>query len=121
VTDPITFTVPGRPIAKGRPRYAMTSSGPRVYTPRRTIAYETAVAWAAKASGLKLAAGAQIRVRVEASFAKGPWPDMDNVQKAICDGLQKAFPVWNDRDVVECSIIRCVGADEARVLVEVLE
>jgi len=121
MSDPVLFTVPGRPIPKGRPRMAMTSTGPRVYTPIKTRYYEERVAWTALASGLRLKAGDQVRVRVEAAFSRGPWPDMDNVQKAICDGLQRAYPEWNDRDVVECSIVRCVGADEARVLVEVLE
>ena len=110
------FTVPGRPVPKGRPRFA----NGHAYTPDATSRYERDVAMMARSSGLRLHAGDQVCVRVEASYAKGPFGDIDNVQKAICDGLQRAYPEWNDRDVVECSIIRCMGADEARVLVEIV-
>lgn len=41
----ITFTIPGVPVAKGRPRF--TRMG-RAYTPKKTADYEHTVAWYAR-------------------------------------------------------------------------
>lgn len=111
----ITFTVPGTPVGKGRPKVA--SRGGRfaqLYTPEKTANYEGLVAHAGHVAmnGRDLIAGAvsvqlDIRLPVPASWSKRKQnealdgqllptkkPDIDNVEKAIFDGLNGV--VWND-------------------------
>jgi Holliday junction resolvase RusA-like endonuclease len=95
----LTFTVPGRPVPKARPR--VTRRG--TYTPKRSAAYEALVARAAWCAGVSIIT-APIRLMVLARFkvakswpAKiregricGPHtqrPDGDNILKAIKDAL----------------------------------
>jgi Holliday junction resolvase RusA-like endonuclease len=73
-----------------------------VYTPATTVAYETAVAWYARASGLRLKP--DDRVMVEIDFYLCPVTgDVDNRIKAAGDGLQRAYPGWDDRHVTYVS------------------
>lgn len=119
----IRFTVPGAPVGKGRPKVA--SRGGRfaqLYTPEKTANYEGLVAHAGHVAmnGRDLIAGAvsvqlDIRLPVPASWSKRKQnealdgqllptkkPDIDNVEKAIFDGLNGV--VWNDDvQVVEVS------------------
>lgn len=111
----ITFTVPGTPVGKGRPKVA--SRGGRfaqLYTPEKTANYEGLVAHSGQVAmnGRDLIAGAvsvrlDIRLPVPASWSKRKQsqaldgqvlatkkPDIDNVEKAIFDGLNGV--VWND-------------------------
>lgn len=111
----IRFTVPGAPVGKGRPKVA--SRGGRfaqLYTPEKTANYEGLVAHAGQVAmnGRDLIAGAvsvqlDIRLPVPASWSKRKQsqaldgqvlptkkPDIDNVEKAIFDGLNGV--VWND-------------------------
>jgi Holliday junction resolvase RusA-like endonuclease len=46
----VSFSVPGAPQGKGRPRAARAGTGLRVYTPAETVAYERQVAWLAMAA-----------------------------------------------------------------------
>lgn len=41
----LSFTVPGEPVAKGRPRAAVVSGKARMYTPAKTQGYEAQVKW----------------------------------------------------------------------------
>lgn len=111
----ISFTVPGTPVGKGRPKVA--SRGGRfaqLYTPEKTANYEGFVAHTGQVAmnGRDLIAGAvsvrlDIRLPVPASWSKRKQsqaldgqvlptkkPDIDNVEKAIFDGLNGV--VWND-------------------------
>lgn len=111
----ISFTVPGTPVGKGRPKVA--SRGGRfaqLYTPEKTANYEGLVAHSGQVAmnGRDLIAGAvsvrlDIRLPVPASWSKRRQsqaldgqvlptkkPDIDNVEKAIFDGLNGV--VWND-------------------------
>jgi Holliday junction resolvase RusA-like endonuclease len=47
------FIVHGTPVAKERARTVRTCNGARSYTPAKTVAWETAVAWEAKKAGVK--------------------------------------------------------------------
>lgn len=96
------FTVPGVPVAKARPRVYQTPAGPRASTPARTISYERAVAWAAAEAHVPLLEG-PVALLVLAVFPRpkrlmrrrdpdgllpAPTrPDLDNVVKAVLDGL----------------------------------
>lgn len=92
----VFFTVPGKPQGKARPRF--TRFG-KPYTARKTRAYEETIGWAAKAAmkGRKLLSG-PLAVTVTAAFVKAQstkntWPtgkpDIDNIGKAVLDGLNK--------------------------------
>ena len=98
----VNFTIPGEPVAKGRPR--MTRTG-RAYTPSKTRLYEAHIQdlWRAK-SAPTLPTGQPLMVFVDAYFSVpksvskkqrmqmegAPHikkPDADNVAKAVLDAL----------------------------------
>ncbi len=110
----IIFTVPGNPVGKGRHKTARRGKFITMYTPEKTASYESLVAHAAHVAmaGRSLIAGAvsvelDIRISIPASWSgkrKGmaqrgeiaatKKPDIDNVEKAIFDGLNGV--VWKD-------------------------
>jgi Holliday junction resolvase RusA-like endonuclease len=110
----ITFTVPGNPVGKGRPRMGRSGGFARMYTPEKTVSYESLVAMAgheamAGRSVLEAAVAVtmDIRVAIPASWSKKKRaaalagqirpttkPDIDNVEKAIFDGLNGV--TWKD-------------------------
>lgn len=96
------FTVPGKPVAKGRPRITTVSGHARAFTPAKTVRYEGLVALAAQNAGVGLLRGpVAIRLRAYFGHPKGKWRkrnplpampmdngrDLDNVLKAVADGL----------------------------------
>jgi crossover junction endodeoxyribonuclease RusA len=89
----VEFTVPGRPVPKGRPRFGKG----RAYTPVATREAERVfVLYAAKFRG-SFPSG---HVRVECNFyVKGAHGDADNLLKNACDSLQSARVFANDRQV----------------------
>lgn len=110
----ITFTVPGQPQGKGRPRIGKVGAHASMFTPQKTVAYEGLVAHAAQAvmEGRPLLDGAvwcsvDLFCRIPASWSKKKQaqalaggvmpttkPDADNVVKAIFDGLNGVL--WRD-------------------------
>ncbi len=110
----ITFTVPGVPQGKGRPRVGTISGRARVFTPAKTVAYEALIAHAAQQAmaGRPLIDGPvscaiAIDAPIPASWSKRKQaaalagelmpttkPDLDNVVKAIFDGLNNVL--WRD-------------------------
>ncbi|MBB3103772.1 RusA family crossover junction endodeoxyribonuclease [Azomonas macrocytogenes] len=111
---PVSFVVPGVPQGKGRPRIGRVGNHARMFTPAKTVAYESLVALAAQEAmrGRELITGPvlielQILHGVPQSMSKKrkslalageikPMlkPDTDNVLKAICDGCNGV--VWRD-------------------------
>jgi Holliday junction resolvase RusA-like endonuclease len=110
----IRFTIPGPPVGKGRPRVSGRAGFARLYTPEKTASYESRVAMAghiamqdcAVLEGA-LAVTLDIAVQIPASWSKKRQaaalagtvlpttkPDIDNVEKAIFDGLNGV--VWKD-------------------------
>ena len=104
----IRFTVPGRPVPKGRPR--VTRYG--TYTPKATVEYERSIreSWSAQ-SGQSFPAGTPLFVTVSAHFEiprslskkarlalrfaphTRHHGDLDNVVKSVLDALNgHAFP-----------------------------
>ena len=100
----VSFTVPGEPVAKGRPR--MTRTG-HVYTPSKTRSYERHIQdlWRAR-NVPTLPTGQPVRVLIDAYFTvpksvskkrrltmegapHTKKPDADNVAKSVLDGLNK--------------------------------
>lgn len=110
----VSFTVPGQPVGKGRPRIGKIGPHARMFTPEKTANYEGLVAYAARAAmgGLDLLDGPcsvtlDIVCQIPASWSQKKQlqaqlgrilpttkPDIDNVEKAIFDALNGV--VWRD-------------------------
>jgi Holliday junction resolvase RusA-like endonuclease len=119
----IRFTIPGAPIGKGRPRIGRVGAHARMFTPEKTVAYEGLVAHEGRLAmaGRTLIEGAvsvvmDICLPVPASWSGKKqrealggkvWPtkkpDIDNVEKAIFDGLNGV--VWKD-DVQVVDVVK---------------
>ena len=105
--------IPGRPVAKGRPRVGAAGN---VYTPKTTRDYEERIAWLVRASRGRVDGPCEVFITV---FARGNRPDIDNVAKIILDGLQKGSGIANDRDVVDLRV-RVFQAESGQERVEVV-
>lgn len=111
------FFIQGQPIHKARPRFAKNAYGQtRAYTPQETKDWERTVGWAARQQVLALSSSGQTvalpfssRVICAMTFympkpksyaKKVVWmtkkPDLDNLSKAVLDGLEKAGFIQND-------------------------
>lgn len=114
----IQFVVPGQPVAKGRPKAARKGNHLTIYTPKKTVNYESLVAYAAsiamagknlmlKPIYLEL----DVRLPIPASWsatrkrkaadgliAATKKPDLDNLEKSIKDGMNGV--VWRDDSLV---------------------
>jgi len=111
----ITFTVPGTPVPKGRPRMGRNGN---VYTPRRTAEYEADIGneWIALSPRPQPLWG---DVRVDVTVHEGPRvADADNYLKAVLDALNTL--AWlDDKQVVEATVRVCRSAPEPRLEVTV--
>lgn len=116
MTDTISFTVPGEPIAKGRPRITTVGGHARAFTPAKTVKAESTIAlFASQAMAGRLLLEGPLVLEVTAYRSKGmpgkadarmgsktraQWdaaeegliapvskPDADNYLKAVCDAL----------------------------------
>ena len=131
---PHTFTVPGVPIAKARPRFSARSGFARAYTPEKTVHYEALVALCAQQAGVTPLEG-PVRIEVRAYWPmKGSprkrtprpvaWkvtkPDADNVLKAVLDGLE-GIAYANDGQVVDARVrtYHAAQGDQARLEVDI--
>jgi Holliday junction resolvase RusA-like endonuclease len=95
----IRFVVPGDPVPKARARIGRFG---RTYTPEKTVAYEELVAWSAKKAMLDACAeplNSESRFAVTMDFYLGTERriDLDNLQKAILDGLTPRKPKGRGR------------------------
>ena len=113
-----TFTVPGQPEGKGRPRCSVIGGKPRMRTPTKTRQYEARIATAAAfawAGRPPLDVPVSVEVRAVKSRPKsrpksvpldawktnqrawrGAKPDADNVAKAVLDALTMAGVLLDD-------------------------
>jgi Holliday junction resolvase RusA-like endonuclease len=110
----VSFSIPGTPQGKGRPRATTRAGHAALYTPAKTLAYEGLIAHSAQqamagAAPLECACQVQmsITVSVPAAWSKKKQaaalagqllptkkPDTDNVVKAVFDGMNGV--VWRD-------------------------
>jgi Holliday junction resolvase RusA-like endonuclease len=101
----LTFTVPGPPVPCARAR---VMRGGHAFTPERTQAYESLVAWHARAAMGKTRwlAAATGAFRVElAVYRNRRSGDVDNFSKAALDGMTKAG-VWLDDALVDELLVK---------------
>ena len=135
----ITFTVPGQPVAKGRPRFARRGKFVTTYTPITTVAYERMV----KVLALQAMQGQEPstapmeliislvmqiptswsptrRAKCKAGLIRSTKkPDVSNILKAIEDGCNGI--VWrDDSQVVELKLSKSYG-DKPRAVVSISE
>lgn len=135
--DVLTFTVPGTARGKGRPRIGKIGPHARMFTDDKTAAYENLVALAARealrgakpfADPVKVTAIVRVVPAASASkkaraamlagaMAPGKKPDLDNVLKAILDGLNGVAFV-DDALIVQIAA-RKLYAEEAGVDVSI--
>lgn len=128
----LAFHIPGRPFAKQRPRFSRATG--RAFTPSETVSFERQVGILA-AQQCKAPFEGPVSLTIIAVFAPAAsWskkkraehmgkphtqrPDIDNLQKAICDGLNRiAFK--DDAQVCEVVCRKTWGAYEGTsVIVE---
>lgn len=119
-----TFTVPGEPKGKGRPRFSRASG--RAYTPRETEIYEARVAMEFNAEypdDVRTDKPVELWVTACHSIPKS-WskkkkaaavgkpctkkPDADNILKAICDGLN-GLAYRDDAQICEVHLTKIYG------------
>ena len=120
----LRVTVPGPPVPKGRPRFFLRNNQVRTYTDKKTAAFEKLVALCVSSSPMlrgqarPLCGTGPVRVDIVAVFprpqrlqakrhpdglvAKYSRPDLDNVCKAVNDGIGLAAGlIWKDDGQVQ--------------------
>lgn len=138
MAEPITFTIPGEPVAKGRARSFVRNGHVAHYTPDKTARYENLVKLAAQqamaeAAPIEGAVGLIVRayfsipkswsLKKQRSAALGEImhtkrPDLDNVVKAIKDGANGV--AWkDDSQVVDVRASKRYGTPRVEVEVKV--
>ena len=133
----IEFEVPGKPVPKGRPRFAGRAGcngAPIVYTPKNTVDFERKVARAAEAvmtSHHYDPTEDAVAIRVDFFFRRPKsvppsrkWPtvkpDLDNLLKAVVDGMN-GIVYADDKLIVSSTESKqyALAKDEPRVRVRV--
>lgn len=89
---PLTFTIPGPPVPKARPRFAVHKGRPMAFTPARTKGYEALVkrefeAAAHQAGGFFIPLDHAVRLDLQIYLPDNTRKDCDNIEKGIRDAL----------------------------------
>lgn len=130
----IEFTVKGKPVGKGRPRFTRTG---HTYTPEKTRAYEAAVAWECRKamegklpSALPQHVSVEVMVKPPKSWSKTKTknalggfiapgrPDIDNYLKAVLDGCNGIAFLDDSQVVAVYATKRYAETDGVRVIIE---
>lgn len=118
MTDQVSFSVPGEPVAKGRARATSIGGRARMYTPAKTERYESRVALFAREAmkgAEPMSAPLSVRITavlpIPASWSKrrqaqaeahrikpAKRPDADNLAKAVTDGCNGIL--WRDDSLI---------------------
>lgn len=135
-TKVISFSVPGVPKGKGRPRFARIGNFVRTYTPKETASYENLIKvmfleQAQKTKFKPLDSGEACSVFISASFqypksmsrkavaSKPPYtkkPDCDNIAKIVCDSLNGV--AWaDDSQIISLTIMKQYISESPQVSV----
>lgn len=110
-----SITVPGRPVAKERPRLARNGG---VYTPAKTVAYEIDIAnaWYEKYGATEL----EGNLEVWCYFAtdRHGKQDVDNLAKSVLDGLQRGRAFMSgDHQVYKVTASKYPGKELQTIIV----
>lgn len=108
MADELRFFISGRPVPKGRAR---VGAGGRIFTPKRTRAYEELVAWTARTQPFAIGSG-PVALRIVLQSATALRGDIDNYAKAILDGMVKGQMMDDDSQVYSLQIQFVIGAEE---------
>lgn len=134
-----TFTIPGQPVAKGRPKFARRGAHVVAYTPAKTASYENLVKLAAaeamrgvEPSARPVALSVTLNLQVPASWSNKrraaavagticatKKPDADNVLKGIKDGCNGI--VWADDAQVVRIVLEKRYSETPSAVVHVIE
>lgn len=135
MTPLVRIEMSGEPVPKGRPRFARRGSKVQVYTPAKTSAYESALAWAGRiAMKARQPLVGPVRVVVKAWFkipksfnkqqrlaAIGGFLrpthkfDWDNIGKIVGDALNAVC--WgDDGQIVDGQVIKFYGEEPGMVI-----
>lgn len=131
------FTIPGEPVAQGRPRFSNRGGFTKVYDPPKSKVYKKFVSEVAK-KNIVVPFEKQIKVKIDVyrfipkNFSKKKTllainkelrpdtkPDIDNYAKGILDGCNGI--VWKDDNLIVSLTVNKYFSDEPRVEVEVTE
>lgn len=134
----ISFTVPGEPVGKGRPRFVRATG--RTYTPEKTANFETLVKWEyhQQVGGRAFEDGATLGMRVYAYFSiprsKPKWqqrdmaagvikhthkPDADNLLKSVADALNRI--AFDDDSSIAYVEVKKLYSEEPRTEITIWE
>lgn len=110
-----TFTVPGTPRPKGRPRLGRYG---QVFTPRSTKTYEHKVSVYALKAGIRVEPG-PFTVTIELWFPDHRRRDVDNAAKGVLDALNGI--AWDDDVEVKklVSVRHQVDANDPRAVITI--
>jgi Holliday junction resolvase RusA-like endonuclease len=135
----IQFTIPGQPVAKGRPKFTVQGGFAKVYTPKKTADYEALIAGIATRamagrtpSAAPIEVMLELRMEIPTSWTKAKRlaasigtvratkkPDADNVLKGVkdaCNGI-----VWVDDSQVVVITVRKLYHAEPCVVIAIRE
>lgn len=136
----VTFSVPGSPVGKGRPKFARRGAFVTAYTDKKTVSYENLVRiYASEVVGNRPPFSGPVFVRIKISVTPPvSWskrktsdallglirpttkPDFDNIAKAVCDAMNEIVYV-DDKQVCDAWISKYYAATpEVSVTVEAL-
>ena len=120
----ISFSIPGAPFGKQRPRVVHNGSFSKAYTPKETVNYENLikVMYQQAAKGQMFPEGSMLDVRIiayyeipkstskkkqkqmlEHKIRPTKKPDWDNIGKIVCDSLNK-IAYHDDSAVVDAQV-----------------
>jgi len=140
MNDSIKFTVPGEPVAKGRPKFTNAGKFPRAYTPAKTRNYEDWVALNALQHApdvpFNRSVALFLRILVYRPIPKSlskkkralaidgkllptSRPDLDNYEKAITDGIGKTGRYFEDDSQICVVMCKKLYGEVPRVEIEI--
>lgn len=126
----INFSIPGKPQGKGRPRFDTKTR--KIYTPKKTVDYESRVRilYQMAARRYMFPEGTPLCVQINAYYPMAKSmksdrvghyalvkPDIDNVAKAVLDGLNGV--AYHDDNQIAVLMARKMNAPENGDCVEV--
>lgn len=134
----VTFSVPGSPVGKGRPKFARRGAFVTAYTPKPTVSYENLVKlYASEAIGSLPPFDGPVRLTLKISvMPPASWskrktsdallgivrpmvkPDIDNIYKAVTDAMNGIVYI-DDKQICDVWMTKHYSATpEVRVIVE---